>query len=1372
MSNEDLSIAARREKRRISFSPSLNETYLTKYSTDRDDTSFESSLARRAKKVRRNAPRDGKKNFKYQSSSEEEEYDLSESSSDNEDSVRSKNYNKKESDSSDEDGIETIIGVHKNQTKGKRFYVKWKNQSYKHCSWMTEEEMVLIDGGANMMRRYLSKLSQEDLSKSGSIQDLMTLEGYDVNEKWLKVDRIIDDADENDGTKSYLVKWTALDYCDSTWESEADIEDKDAIAKYLKRLEHSNPKRFPSRWERPSPDSFQTIKESPKSKNDWELRDYQLEGMNWLRFCWYNRTNSILADEMGLGKTVQIVTTLKSLREKENLPGPYIIVAPMSTLPHWKIEFERWTDLNVVVYHGNLASRQLIMNTEFVVIDDRGRSVPNRVQFDVIITNFETLVLEFSLFSSIDWSYLVIDEAHRIKNHNTKIYQTLCLVSYDHCTLLTGTPIQNGTEELWTLLHFICQDRFPDRDSFMAKYGDMKNSEQVSDLHRLLKPIMLRRKKSDVEKGLAAKEETIIEVELTRVQKKFYKALLHKNASVLLKQITSGSVPSLLNLMMQLRKVCNHPYLIKGAEETILEEKKTNLSKSQLKNLPLISLCESSGKMVLIDKLLPKLKEGDHKVLIFSQMVKVLDIIEEYLELKNYSYERIDGSTYENSRADSIDRFNKDPNLFVFLLSTKAGGVGINLTAADVVIIYDSDWNPQNDIQAQARCHRIGQKSKVQVYRLITRGTYESEMFERASKKLALDHIVLDGKDYESDGGDLNGKEIEKILRNGIYSILKEDDTETDNFCSQDIDQILERRSKVFTKDIIAGGESKFSKAQFKSETDTIDLDAADFWSQILPNIREEDLLDKKSEDFTIRQCRIAKNEIASKISKEMIKPKSQRIAKTMMITGIKEGSPIELSIIMMCCEFTKLDINNKNLCICQQILTKHPIMSIQKDSIKEALKPVLSTIKKNCDTIILKCGFIYRLQRVLQHLQNPGFDWPVLPTKWESPYYDYSLMLCVYKYGIRDPTSPTDDKMFDHLLKAKPLTQKNVEARLNSIIQYYENSISSENEISFNKIKLMSPSEWLDKFPETMNRSILSSHEAKTIIEFIILRGIPISATSFTPDFVYIQETLHLTEVSLKAVSVFVQSVISINKDKDSLNDPSLSYAKALFKDTTLKSIQKSIMSYARIHEFVVTYDLKKLGSLPSFPYPASYPKWWNNKFDIGLIKGLSMFGNSPLKDWILDKALPFKEHISPKELQSLHFLKKEESRVSRAIGFIDFAELNGNNQFPISISEFLEIIQLGNEQQIGYQAKRLFKSVWNPEIDIWYSMSIEPNSIFRIVAGKGRQSLDYQAESPQHVWNLVYSEIRQKQKNVRELDGNWMFGLTHPRVRKLLHK
>lgn len=439
----------------------------------------------------------------------------------------------------------------------------------------------------------------------------------------------------------------------------------------------------------------------------------------------------------------------------------------------------------------------------------------------------------------IPWRVAVLDEAHKLKNKTSKISEFLKSYPMEHRVLLTGTPLQNSLDELWALLNFLEPAKFPSEKHFMDTYGGMKSATDVESLQLLLKPLMLRRLKEDVEKSIPVKEETIVEVELTTTQKKWYRSILEKNFSWLKQGSKKGNVPNLINTMMELRKCCIHPWLLKGAEDQILEELNANTAEAQAR-----ALIQSSGKMVLIDKLLRKLKAGGHKVLIFSQMTKCLDLIQEYLRSQTWAFERIDGGVRGDQRQAAIDRFSADgSDSFVFLLCTRAGGVGINLTAADTCIIFDSDWNPQNDLQAQSRCHRIGQKKTVKIYRLVTRNTYEREMFDRASMKLGLDKALLQRMDVSESSSDylntpgkapaLSKTEIENLLKKGAYGAFMDDEA-SNKFCEEDIDQILERRTLVIRHDNTSEKGSIFAKASFQADNShTVDVNDPDFWDKV-----------------------------------------------------------------------------------------------------------------------------------------------------------------------------------------------------------------------------------------------------------------------------------------------------------------------------------------------------------------------------------------------------------------------------------------------------------------------------------------------------------------------------------------------------------
>lgn len=732
------------------------------------------------------------------------------------------------------------------------YLVKWKHLSYIHCEWVDEATVLQQAQGKARLGRFQRKQEFADLQR-GHTQHLSLDAEEDelIPEDFVTVDRVLSDRINAHDGREYFVKWCSLPYADSTWELAEDVKDDNKISDYCKRNERPREELLLPK-PRPDPSAYRTLP-MPVFRNGGRLRDYQMEGFNWLVSCWYNRQGCILADEMGLGKTIQSVSFLNELFTGQKIHGPFLVLAPLSTLGHWQREFQSWTMINAIVYHGSTDSRRIIQEYEW------SYGTPQKgppFKWHVMITTYETILQEANKLKYINWKAMVVDEAHRLKNRTSRLVDELRNFKSEHRVLLTGTPIQNNSLEVWALLNFLEPDQFMSEGEFAHQFGDIKDAETVDKLKALLRPFLLRRLKEDVEKSIPPKEETIISVELTRVQKKWYRAMLEQNFSFLDKGTKTNNVGNLRNIVMELRKCCNHPYLIRGVEEIEM----TNITPGADRSAHMRHLVSASGKMVLVDKLLPKLKKSGHRVLVFSQMIRVLDILEDYLVEKRWGYERIDGRVRGNDRQQAIDRFSKpDSDKFVFLLCTRAGGQGINLTCADTVIIYDSDWNPQNDVQAQARCHRIGQTTEVKIYRLITRGTYEQDMFDRASKKLGLDQAILQnmGKTNPASStaiasgnktnksvsilNDMNKTDIDSLLKKGAYDVFNEDDAAADAFTSEDIHEILQRRSHVLRSTAADAGPSEFSKASFKvgeqgaGKGPDVALDDPDFWKKLMP---------------------------------------------------------------------------------------------------------------------------------------------------------------------------------------------------------------------------------------------------------------------------------------------------------------------------------------------------------------------------------------------------------------------------------------------------------------------------------------------------------------------------------------------------------
>lgn len=522
-----------------------------------------------------------------------------------------------------------------------------------------------------------------------------------------------------------------------------------------------------------------------------QLRPYQIQGLNWLVSLYENNLSGILADEMGLGKTLQTISFLGYLRYYRGINGPHIVITPKSTLDNWAREFAKWTpDVRVFVLQGDKDERQDMITNRLMTCD-----------FDVVIASYEIVIREKSAFKKFAWEYIVIDEAHRIKNEESMLSQIIRLFHSKNRLLITGTPLQNNLHELWALLNFILPDVFGDSDAFDQWFTageDLADEEGtvVAQLHKVLKPFLLRRIKMDVEKSLLPKQEMNVYVKMTEMQRKWYQKLLEKDLDAV--NGANGKKESktrLLNIVMQLRKCCNHPYLFEGAEPgppfTTDEH-----------------LVFNSQKMIILDKLLKKFQKEGSRVLIFSQMSRMLDIMEDYCMFRSFEYCRIDGQTDHADRVQAIDEYNKPgSSKFVFLLTTRAGGLGINLTTADIVVLFDSDWNPQADLQAMDRAHRIGQTKQVKVFRFVTENAIEEKVLERATQKLRLDQLVIQqGRNNGgiNNGGQAAGKAASKdelldMIQHGAADIFKAK-TEEDEV-DVDIEELL-KDSELKTKEL------------------------------------------------------------------------------------------------------------------------------------------------------------------------------------------------------------------------------------------------------------------------------------------------------------------------------------------------------------------------------------------------------------------------------------------------------------------------------------------------------------------------------------------------------------------------------------------
>jgi len=482
------------------------------------------------------------------------------------------------------------------------------------------------------------------------------------------------------------------------------------------------------------------------------LRPYQKHGFNWLAFLHRFGLNGILADDMGLGKTIQTLTAIQRAHEMARNPYPSLVICPTSVVNNWQTEANRFFEnFEVVRYTGAVNSRLLRLLEVRKTIDR-----VDRTKVPLVVTSFDIARLDVRLLNQIPWLYVVVDEGHNIKNPDAERTKAIKTLNGQHKLALTGTPIQNRLEELWSLFDFVMPGYLGKRSQFQQQYSRNGNVnwEEVhhgkTPLKDRVHPFILRRLKENVARDLPPKEIIDLRVELKPRQVAAYKQVL---ASAECKRVVdeadskgAGKMKVLiLAVYTKLRTICNHPCLATA------DASRGDASPAD------------SGKLECLEELIKEIVDGEHRALLFCQSTEMLNVIENCFEQWKVTCCRLDGSTPPNRRGQLVDTFNRDTTLTCFLISTKAGGTGLNLTGADTVIFYDHDWNPANDRQAQDRAYRIGQKKPVTVYRLITKGTIEERIIERQLQKQTLADQII-GADEEG-FKDLTRDELVALFR-------------------------------------------------------------------------------------------------------------------------------------------------------------------------------------------------------------------------------------------------------------------------------------------------------------------------------------------------------------------------------------------------------------------------------------------------------------------------------------------------------------------------------------------------------------------------------------------------------------------------------
>eukprot|EP00923_Selenidium_pygospionis_P039399 GHVN01068522.1.p1 GENE.GHVN01068522.1~~GHVN01068522.1.p1 ORF type:complete len:2493 (+),score=491.04 GHVN01068522.1:367-7845(+) len=716
------------------------------------------------------------------------------------------------------------------------FLIKWLSTPYDQCTWETRDTLVEHGFQAKIDEFYLreefcrGRVAQKRLGVSNSsrgglrIPPLLSTTSFepyrstpyflmkacDVLTKETKKRADSCEMNESEQTSQVKTETPTVDPAQETIGNRGDM--KDEMKHEGEAKEENDAVKTEKGDSQKTPEAKGSADHNDKKDNKDEprsLRDYQLIGVNWMISRMKNDRSVLLADEMGLGKTLQTISVIGHCLFAENICGPFLVVVPQSTCDNWMREFAFWLPAaNVVQFHGNAKARDLIRTVEMKKVRI-GSTKRDRFRFDVCVTTPSIInsATDLDFLRSIQWYLLAVDEAHQLKNRESKRFKDLNSIPSFYRLLLSGTPLHNNLEEMWTLLHFMDPNRYESYTEFSKAYSEVERTDCVGEtkrgqlvaLQQELGQVVLRRVKKDVEKSMPKKIERLLRVELSPMQGAWYRNVLTRNYEELTRS-SGGSKMSLNNIIMELKKICNHPYLLHRKINDPDDENYTPQRAKEMEADDQHGLLYGSGKTCLLDKLLQRLHSKGHRVLIFSQMVRMLNLLSQVLTSKGYKHQRLDGTMGKEIRKKAMDHFNApDSDDFCFLLSTKAGGLGLNLTSADTVIIFDSDWNPQNDLQAEARAHRIGQTKTVNIYRLITKDSIEENILERAKAKMVLDTLVIQGLNKRSTSGDgvdnmegngdssmfsgggagrqltFNSDELAKILRFGANKLWSSD---------------------------------------------------------------------------------------------------------------------------------------------------------------------------------------------------------------------------------------------------------------------------------------------------------------------------------------------------------------------------------------------------------------------------------------------------------------------------------------------------------------------------------------------------------------------------------------------------------------------
>ena len=1242
-------------------------------------------------------------------------------------------------DDSDNLSVQEIIGKYDpfvvKPNHPAQYFVKFHNKSYLHCKWLTHSELSKLDSGEFIYKKFLQKSDSNKLVHSLSIPSLLMIQGAEISTQWFEVDRIFKEIPgQNEQDSKYYVKWKEMDYENFSIESPEDFQNSEAISLYKKRLSHYNPKHIPSKWVRPTIDQKKEVTERPVSKNGLVFKDFQMEGLNWLIKCWYEHRNNIFGDESRFGKLPQLIQMLVFLSKQYSINGPFLILVSPNQIPIWKQTIEEWSDFNTVVFSGTASSRQLTVENEMDVKDSNGRALQDYIKADIVLTSYD-LFLNFSQqFFEIEWRYLIADDGFKMRNSKGKIRNLIKQLSYEHITLNMEWEMmkQNNIYKIFFLMNFIDPKVFGNFNEFSASYIPYEG-ENVEKLKKVVFQYFLSRESEEINQLTKSKDYIIILVEPSMIQRNGYIEAVKKRTDILMKPITDEADIPLIQLITTLRRLVNHPLLFCSYSSSFTNPDSKNNSHNIYSNEHSISspndfpfdikeelrkcrdpFVDSCGKMKFISEFIPWAINNNHRTMIFSQPVRIIDLLEEFMKINGYKYERIDCMTSADKRQSIINSYieNKIP---IMLFSSKPGSFQIDLNLFDEVIVYEND------------SYYFPDEMKGTLYYLITNGSYEMNRItiDTANVITCFDEEPLQYCSH-ADFRLIDAEDIEVMLRDSIRLLFEENTAERINgFFSKNIDQIMEtcqHHGDVAAREAEVGSLNKQKS----------------FWNEMLKPSPQSKDREVTGVPDTVQRVKQLLNSLIDR--------------------GYSFDDEDQLDLIKFALTLTPPE-SSKTLAIMNEIVGDN-----SSDIPVRRFGPTAFLIEKLASKLFDSVVFFARLRRILFYAAKPEVKWPLVQPIWKESSVEYGLMYYLSKTGWKQLPSAFEE--------SKELKQKQIEKRISSIIDDIEKQFSVSGWTQ-NDAELVTPEDWV-----ATHNSVLPEEDIDKIFTTIYNFGLPLIRDNSSIDISKLMEMSSVSDsVSYSAVEICITDILgfslSIQDETSKQNfDPYPAASKLENKHTNQEYIDLITVCrfMEKIHSFFNDYETKindpSSEIFHNLIFNNGFDKRTANKLLICLKKygphNTEAYSNEKFE--ITEPVCTFEKRlrIAGSIIDQIRS-KNNIIIASNSLKIVNFGQIidspnfrNKNYPYPV-----------------GYSSYRLLVKNIEGVPQVWFKCEIQavgmnPIFIVSILEEPQKEFIDI---TPFDAWKRIIGSFIGTDAAVEALTnlkqtGEWLYGLTHPNV------